>query len=347
MKICFVDRSTHLDGVLDVNKPRGGMITSLFKVSDYLSRLGHKVVVLSDIKHPGVTKSGVLWLNQYNLEEYDVLILNRGIGDGHSEIRAKKRILWTHDLPHNGFIPEPKNIRAFHTVFMSKYAEKVWRTFYKDIKKSTIIPNGVDKTIFKDYGYVRDQLIFASAPNRGLKRLPLIYEAINTRHPIPMKAFSNLKVLHPNEAHHQEKEQIKDSFELDYKSCAEVGIEMHDPISQKRLAQQLAKSKLMILPTDYPEICSNIILQSLACGVPVITTGKLGSAGEWVTKKNGRLTTYLPHDYMVYQVQMVRNAVEVLDDEKLHEKLVKGALKTKILDWEQVGYKWNKLLNSI
>lgn len=347
MRVCFVDISTHLDTVLDVSKPRGGMITSLFKVSDYLSRQGHDVTVISDIKHQGSTKAGVLWVNRPPVRPFDVLILNRGIGEGYSEVTARKRILWTHDLPHNGFIPHPKNIRAFHVVFMSKYAERVWRTFYKDIQKSTYIPNGVDKSIFKDYGYNREHLIFASAPNRGLKRLPLIYEAINTRHPIPMKAFSNLKVLHPNEAHHQEKENVKDSFSLDYKSCEEVGIQMHDPVSQLRLAQQLAKAKLMILPTDYPEICSNIVLQSLACGTPIITTGSLGSAGEWVTKRNGRLTKYLPHDYMVYQVEMVRNAVEVLDDEKLYKKLVKGALNTKILDWDQVGYKWNNLINSI
>jgi glycosyltransferase involved in cell wall biosynthesis len=322
------------------------MITSLFKISDYLSQY-HDVTVLSDIKNPGVTKAGVFWINEHNLESYDVLVLNRGIGDGYPQIRAKHRILWTHDLPHNGFIPDPRNIRPFHVVFMSKYAERIWRTFYKDIQKSTIIPNGVDKELFKNYGYERDQLIFASAPNRGLKRLPLIYEAINTRTPIKMKAFSNLKVLHPNEAAHQEKENIKDSFELDYKSCEEVGIQVHKPISQRRLAQQLAMSKLMIMPTDYPEICSNIILQSLACGTPIITTGNLGSSQEWVNRKNGRLTTYLPHDYMVYQIETVRNAVDVLENDKLHKKLVKGALKTKILDWNQVGAKWNKLINRL
>lgn len=337
MKICFIDRTTRLDTVFDVTKPRGGMITSLFKVSDYLSRQGHQVTVLSDIKNQGVTKAGTLWINQHNLIEHDVLVLNRGIGDAYPHIKAKHRVLWTHDLPHTGFIPNPDNIKPFTVVFMSRYAERVWRTFYRTIKKSVIIPNGVDTTVFKDYGHNRDQLIFASAPNRGLERLPLIYEAINSRHPITMKAFSNLKVLHPNEK----------QKEFDYKSCSEAGIQVHDPISQKRLAQQLAKSKLMILPTDYPEICSNIILQSLACGTPIITTGSLGSSCEWVTKKNGRLTKYHPFDYMVYQMEMVRNAVEALDNEKLHKKLVKGALKTKILNWDQVGARWNKLLNSI
>ena len=59
MKLLFVDRSTCLKTVNDLKtKPRGGMVTSLFKVTDYLSNHGCDVTVLSDILKPGRTLLG-------------------------------------------------------------------------------------------------------------------------------------------------------------------------------------------------------------------------------------------------------------------------------------------------
>src|SRR3990167_10438182 len=149
------------------------MVSSLFKISDYLSSVGHQVFVLSDIQSAGKTRAGMIWTHEY-YGQYDYLICNRGTHDGYPDIKARRRILWTHDLPHNGFIPEPKTIKAFAaTVFMSQYAERIWRAFYPTIGRSFMIPNGVDKTLFFPRPKLPGFLIFASAPNRGLKKLPL------------------------------------------------------------------------------------------------------------------------------------------------------------------------------
>jgi len=66
---------------------------------------------------------------------------------------------------------------------------------------------------------------------------------------------------------------------------------------------------------------------------------------EWVKhKKNGMLTKYMPHDYMIHIVEMVRNAEIVLNSRKLHRKLIQGAIRTKVFDWEDIGAKWEKML---
>jgi len=339
MRILFIDASTKLKTVRDLQRrARGGMVTSLFRVSDYLSQRGHHVYVLSDIESEGQTPHGTNWIHE-PYGQFDCIITNRGTGAGYPDIKGRSRILWTHDLPHSGFIPAPKTIRAFDcTVFMSRYAERVWRTFYKDIGRSSFIPNGVDKDVFypgtKDHRY----LIYASAPNRGLDKLPLIADAIDARvdQPVYCKAYSKLSVLHPNEG--------DDTF--DYKSIDESIVDLRDPVPQKTLADQIRKAGLMLMPTGYPEICSNAVLQSLACGTPVITTGNLGATQEWVKhKKNGMLTKYLPNDYMVHTVEMVRNAVEVLENRKLHDKLIRGALRTKVYSWQEIGRKWEKLIS--
>lgn len=354
MKILFLDNSTKLTTVRDLEtRARGGMVTSLFKVSDYLSYKGHNVTVIGDIQSSGKTREGTIWMNintsdrLIEREVFDAFITNRGVGDGHDIVRAKRRILWTHDLPHSGFVMEPKTLRAFDgVVFMSDYAERVWRHYFLTIGKSFRIPNGVDKKMFHPREKDLDTLIFASAPNRGLKRLPFIYEAVKARagRPIRMKVYSNMKALHPNEVRNDE----EDGYSLYYKECQEVGIDIQDPIPQPELAEELGRAGLMVMPTDYPEICSNVILQSLASGTPIVTTGGIGSAGEWIKhRKNGYLTLFQPVDYMIHTVEMVRGIVGILITRKLHEKMIKRAAKTKIFTWEEIGTKWDKMIGKL
>ena len=351
-RILFIDFSTRLKSIVDlVTGARGGMVSSLFKVSDALSQIGHSVHVVSDISKPGITGAGVSWLTENTFDSsirYDALIANRGAGYAFSDIKAKHRVLWTHDLPHNGFAVEPKTLNLYNrVVFMSRYAERVWRKFFKTIGKSALIPNGVDKDLFCPRDKVLGTLVYISAPNRGLKRLPLIFEALKHRsnQGLWFYAYSNMAKLHPGEVLNAE----DDGFSLAYKEVKESEVDLKDPIPQKDLAVKLGEAGLMILPTDYPEICSNSILQSLASGTPVITTGNLGSAGEWIKHgKNGMLTEFHPVDYMIHSVEMVRNALEVLNNPAKHRKMMQAAANTKnILTWEQVGKKWDKMIRSL
>lgn len=322
------------------------MISSLFRVPDELTQLGHDVTVLSDIKEGGITQAGTKWITDYAGELFDILVLNRGVGIGYPEVKATHRILWTHDLPHNGFISNPKTINAFSgVVFMSQYAKRIWQTFYRTLStpKSFVIPNGVDKEVFYPREKDPDYLIYISNPNRGLERLPLLYEATRSRlrRDIRLRAYSNGAVLHPNEG--------EDHNELKYKSCQEAGIELMDPVPQPQLAEELGKAALMVLPSNYPEICSNAVLQSLACGTPVITTGGLGATCEWVRHgKNGMLTHFQPHDYMVYQLEMVRNLVDVLSNPRLHRSMVrKAALTRGIYTWKEIAGMWHRMLRKL
>lgn len=321
---------------------RGGMVSSLFAVSDGLAGLGHETAVLSGIE--GITNAGTRWIPEYDGQEYDFLVINRGAGGGHADIKARRRILWTHDLPHSGFIPNPKVMNAFSaTVFMSDYAERIWRTFYPTIGKSWTIPNGVNREVFYPRAKDLDYLIYISNPNRGLERLPLIYEATKTRlgRDIRLRAYSNGAVLHPNEG--------TDHNELKYKSCIEAGIELLDPVPQTELADELGRAGAMVLPSSYPEICSNAVLQSLASGTPVFTTGGLGATCEWVRHgRNGMLTQFQPHDYQVFQLEMVRNLVNVLSNPRVHRKMIRRAAQTKgIYTWKQVVNSWNKMLRKL
>lgn len=359
MQICFVDKTTSLDTLDDLkHRARGGMVSSLRILPDVLSKLGHRCFVISDVKQGGVTSAGTRWYTDgrmrpiERLRQYDILVYNRQLSSGLSEIRAKKRVLWTHDLPHSGFVKDPKMLNAIDkVVFMSRFAENIWRKYYPGIKRSVRIPNGVDKTLFypreKDLNYI----IFASAPNRGLKWLPMIYGNIRAKigDRIYCRAYSDMQAMHPDPKDTRiDGHWIDSDYRGEYYQCAEYGIERLMPVPQPELAEQLGRAGLMIMPTEFPEICSNSILQALASGVPVITTGQIGSAGEWVKhKKTGFLTEYHPHDYFVCFLEMARFAVRMYEKPKLHLKMTKNAARTKIHTWQQIGRKWDGFLRRL
>jgi len=356
--ILFVDWSEDFNSVNDLtNRPRGGRVNSLYLLPVELTKLGYRCYVLGRIKTPGVLECGVQWLNKTDYPgAVDYLVCNRGTSDGYPYIRAKHRILWTHDLPHTGFCETPKLLKAFSaTVFMSKYGERAWRFLYKTIGKGWIIPNAVDRSVFKP-GKEEDRdlfhLIYISAPNRGLNHLPIIFAAVRyiIGDHVTMTAYSNLNVLHPHEPGMKNDldRMMEDGFCDKVASCEEAGVAVKDPVQQIELSEHLSRSGAMIMPTSYPEICSNAILQSLTCGTPVITTGNLGSSCEWIRHgKNGMLSTFQPYEGEVYGMGMVRNIVKVLKSEKLHRKLIQGATNTPIYTWKDIAHKWDWMLRSL
>jgi glycosyltransferase involved in cell wall biosynthesis len=359
MRILFTDFSTRLSTIDDLKtRARGGMVSSLFLVPNALSKLNNEVAVFTDIKSGG-TVDGVRWYTVEDYDEivcqrYDFLILNRGIGSGLPEIRAKHRILWTHDLVHGGHAPHPEYLKALSaTVFMSRYAEWIWRLHYPQIGKSFRIPNGVDKKVFypreKDLNY----LIYISAPNRGLNRLGMIYESVKAKTGLPliMKAFSNMAIMHPGGKEAEDDVPHEDGgegFGITWQPSIDCGVQIFDPLPQPQIAEELGKAGLMILPTGYPEICSNAILQSLVSGTPVVTTGNLGSAPEWIKHgKNGLLTKTHLEDYTVCLIEIMRGTIEILTSKKKHLKMIKNAERTKIKTWEEIGILWASMLKAL
>lgn len=367
MRVLFTDHTTGLQSLDDLKKTgRGGMVSSLRILPDVLSKLNISCSVLSDIAKGGATEPGVTWHTReewdwVSKQEWDFIVFNRTTANGFPEMKTKHRILWTHDCVHGGWIPNPKIMRAFSaTVFMSAYSERAWRYFYPDIGKSFFIPNGVDKSRFypreKDLNY----LIFASAPNRGIDRVGLFFEALHERvsRNLYCKAFSDMKTLHPQDTVKERETKWDDTFEqyggwqdlykAQYKRIEDSGVQRFPPQPQYVFAEQVGRAGLMIIPSGYPEQCSNSVLQALASGTPVITTG-IGGNVEWVKHEwNGMVTKFHLEDYMAYHREFYNYCKRVLQNERFHRKLIANAPKTKnLFTWEEIGQKWAKMLNRL
>lgn len=350
MKIIFVDLTTKLNSFHDLEtKGRGGMVSSLYLLPNALSQIGHKVFVLSDSKQGGLTKHGVMWAVESDMEwlvkvEFDFIVLNRQTyGDCFDEIKAKHRILWVHDMVHGGWILNPEKIKTLSAVvFMSEYSRETWNAYYRNLpSKQFIVPNGIDKSLFYPQPKDLDQMIFFSAPNRGLEHLPIILETAKaaTSRDLKLIAFSNMKKLHPQE---------KDKFGEIYENVKSRGVDLRDPLPQFEIAGHVRRFGLMIKPNDYAETCSNTTLQSLAAGTPVVT-GPTGADKEWVkTGFNGVVTKHALRDGPLFVMEMCRGVVDILKDRKKHERMIKNAPKTKgLFTWEEIGGFWSRCLTRV
>lgn len=338
-KVVIVDQSAN--GIKDANSlngPLNGRLTCIKSVTQELQRT-FDVTVLG--KHEGFyDDAGVLWDSRAIEDNYDALVLVRGYGSGLPEIDAKKRFLWVRDLPHSGFCPEPELLKYATVVALSEYGAKIWKAFHPQIDRIKIIPNGVDDKVFRLSGGGRERklLLYASAPNRGLDRLPSIFETLKELHPsLRLVAFSNLKKLHPGES---------GEYEDVYQKCLDAGIELRDPVSHKELAKWMQAATAMVMPTDFPEICSNTVLQALACGLPIVTTGKLGATPEWVKDgENGVLTRFQRHDYQIFDLEIIRACHKLLSDDMFFSGIERGARYTPVPSWKEVAGRWASLLS--
>lgn len=353
MKILFIDFTTGLSSLSDLaTKGRGGMVSSLIAVPDELARLGHDVAVLSDMKKAEISGHGVLWKggeDGYNAAcgvKWDVVVYNRGMADGFPEIQTRRRILWTHDSVHGGFIPDPRLAeRLDAVVFMSNYAERIWRLYYKNLPREYMIPNGVDPKRFYYNGEQRYEayILYAAAPNRGLRLFANVASILKEKYgdAIRLRAYSNMRTQHPTD---------KDNYDDAYEAARNAGVELMDCVPQAEIAKEMRKATCMAIPNNYPEICSNVTLQSLASGLPFVSTGYIGSVNEWVKdRENGLLTTTTPNDGMVYLMEFSRCIVRLLElKKKQMDQMRSRAVSTPgIYSWEQIGLMWVRMLERV
>jgi glycosyltransferase involved in cell wall biosynthesis len=356
LRILFIDHGTGLRTLADYQtRAQGGRVSSLLRIPDALSQIGHDVFVASDIEQSGTTPAGTHWYQRGSTlpARWDVVVSNRAAYDGFPQLAAARRVLWTHDLPHVGFIEDPTVMRHYAlTVFMSRYAEWVWRIHFPTIGKSANIPNGVDRDLYHPREKEPEYIIYVSNPNRGLHRLGSIAESVNGKlgHRLKWVAFSNHKILHPTEGDAPATDGSMDNFgsAADLLGLTEQGVEVKHPVPQAQLAEKLGSAGLMVLPTAYPEICSNAVLQALASGVPIVT-GNYGSSPEWIRSGwNGHLTKTHLHDYMVYLVEIARATWQIISDRRGHQRMIRNAARTPgIYTWRQIGEQWDKALRRL
>lgn len=340
MKILFVDGTAAFEPTRLSTKPTGGICTSLTLVPRYLASRGHQVYVVS-ICEQEVFLDGVCYTrDQEKFADPDVVVFNRNtITNPAVDCFPNARIVfWAHDIVDPRYFEDDGYLRADYIVALSDYCKESYADFYGiPHEKFVVIPNGVDPTVFyKGTGPRNHNLwVCASAPIKGLQPIDYWYANMKRHNPdleLRLYCSSSLHEI-PEEKKHAEMLQ----------KLREKGVRVLDPIPQHELADVFRKAYALLMPNSYPEICSNVLLQARACGLPVIASN-IGSASEFIEHEySGLLTSTIPSDIFWWWLDFTRLSVRLYRDLRQHEYISRHA-PLGVSTWSEIGQRWNEFL---
>lgn len=340
MKIIFLDGTAAFHPQRLSTKPTGGICTSLTLVPRYLAARGHEVYVVS-VHEKEEFIDGVWYTRDRDkFADPDVVVFNRNtITNSLVDCFPKATIVWwLHDICDPRYLEDNGYQRADVVVALSDYCKESYADFYGiPHEKFVVIPNGVDPSVFYKGTESRNHNLWvcASAPIKGLQPIDYWYENMKRHNP-------NLELrLYCSSSLHELKEESRTVEMLN--KLKEKGVKVLDPIPQHELADVFRKAYALLMPNSYPEICSNVLLQARACGLPVIASN-IGSASEFIEHEySGLLTSTTPPDLFWWWMDFTRLSVRLYRDFRQHEYIRLHA-PLDVPTWDFIGQRWNEML---
>lgn len=340
LKVLFVDGTKGFSPTGLQERPTGGINTSMTLIPLHLSQMGIDCYIKSTYDKDEEV-NGVKYLS-YKTEaphNVDIVIFNRNSINHHllNKIfsRGAKAIWWLHDIVDHRYLDDGAYKRIKNIVSLGDYCSESYSEFY-DIPREYFhkIPNGIDPEIWYPGKYEdRDPnlFVYASAPVKGYSAVSFAYYNLKRNNPKARLLIYGNQSLHGLDNTEQ--------FGFWIKSMKEMGAEVHQPIPHKELADVFRKAWILFMPNDYPEMCSNLILQARACGLPIVTT-KVGGGPEWVEhEKTGLLTKYFPHDKFLWWHDYTKQVMRLVTDKELHKHIsLNSPLDIPI--WKHISEEW-------
>ena len=348
MRLLFIDATPDFTPTRKDKRACGGILTSLTIIPQHLAGKGHEVTVKSSWDKE-VTVNGVRYIpihSKTEIPKWDVTILNRnGVYNElveYSHSIGAKVVWWLHDIVDFRYLRDAAYRRVDRIIALSQYCRTSFADFY-DIKKEkfAIIPNGVDKSVFYPGEYnerKKQKLLMASALIKGFT--PVYDTWRNVKRQFPE---ANLAIYGSQGLHGLRNSDTQQAF---LKEIESEGASIQRPISQKILADKMREAWILLMPNSYPEICSNLLLQARACGLPVVSSN-IGSAGEFlVNYETGMLTKYAPHDLSLWIKNYAETVVKLCGEYDLHKHISEETQKD-IKSWGDVGDEWHEELRTL
>lgn len=339
--ILFVDGTRNFSPTRLGNEPAGGIVTSLTLIPQYLAKKGMNVFVKS-AHTEAVELNGVKYIHLDStapMPRFDVVVFNRNLINNFNytqvvEIGATP-IWWLHDIVDHRNMEDASFLKIQNIVSLSRYCTETYSDFYGIPRdRFTVIGNGVDKSVWYPGKYAHREkgyFVMASAPIKGFKPMPFTWEQMRrNRTKLRLEIYSS-QSLHGLENSEQAQAWLT--------WMSDNGCVVKEPIPQKELADVFRKAWALLMPNDYPEICSNLMLQARACGLPVVTS-PIGSAPEVIEDcVNGFITRWHPHDKFAWWKEFAQKTLETVTRPEIHEVVSEHAPKG-IKSWDEIGEEW-------
>lgn len=257
----------------------GGSETCVIRLAEHAAALGHNVTLFGDHDHK--EQNGVM-LRHYTeykpQEEYwDLFIASRNVSPINNELRAKKVLVWVHDiwLLSGQGIPTHVLDKVDRFVCLSPWHKEFFIGYHKvNPDKVIIIPNGVDVKIYQNSqeSKVFGKLHFSSSPDRGLDNLlyclPYIKEHVPELHLDVYYGFFNWKSAVESRKNPAEMANLERMQKL-IEDCKDF-VFFKDRVNQKQLAEAWSKAYMWLYPTRFTETYCITANEAMLTGTPII-----------------------------------------------------------------------------
>lgn len=345
MKLLFVDQTAGHNPHTIFDKPTGGCLTSLTRVPEELVKLGHEVTVSSTYNQNEVV-NGVQYIElNKTIPKWDVVIFNRNVLPKdfvlYNKQQGAKIVWWLHDIVDPRYLPDDAFRYVDKIVAQSNYCADTYKDFYGLAEKEfSVIPNGIEERIFNPGEYEKrnpNLFITASALIKGYMPLDLCYVNLKRHNPdVDFRIYSSQK-LHGFENTNSQQAWLN--------QMETAGAHVYPPMSPTSLAAVMKKAWALLMPNSYPEMCSNLLLQARACGLPIVSSA-IGANPQFLSRGGLLTTKWHPHDIHAWTKEFAELTCLLYKDRELHKKLSTEA-PIGVSSWREIGGHWHELLETL
>lgn len=323
------------------HRPLGGTETAIIRVSEQLSKMGHDVYIYQETELPP-SQEGPKYISIkefVNIEQFDAVIVIRGLLELFKDWKSKKCFLWMSDayksLKTYG-IGDKRIIQRLDGLFLLSqwHVDTLCNASGFPKNKTWVVNNGIHPDYFLGTeARVPKRLIYTSAPDRGLIYMPRIYEELKRRHgDLELHIFSSLDRYFTGWSpgpRYQENAKLYDLL------SAMPGCTLHGSVLQKDLAREFMKSSVFVYPSNFEETSCISAMEAMAGGCAVVTSD-LGALKE--TVQGAGVFIEAPPGSEAYIHQFIEKVDELLTHPTRLQELSKAGLKrASQLTWENAA----------
>jgi glycosyltransferase involved in cell wall biosynthesis len=327
LKIAFINSKRFSFYPLDyLGRGLGGTESMLVLLTRALASKGHRVEVFNCCYKPGVYDE-VSWRPVWefdNSEEYDVCISLRLLETFEEfDIKSPLRAVWIHDDSLSGAKEKDETGKVNMWIGVSETQKKFIEKTEK-IKDDHwfVTRNAYDENLYKKKAKVKNQLIYCSAPDRGLKHLLSYWDEIKKIIPDATLHVTGSFALWGN-ADEENERFFSDLYGLDLKL---KDVTFHKRLGKQELAELQASSELMVYPTTFDEMYCISAIECMSVGTPVISTSR-AAMNERIDDGVDGFTINGNPDDLEYRNEFIARVKLLLQDNKRLQKMSKQATK--------------------
>lgn len=344
----------------------GGAETCIMELAPRFAADGWRVAVFGTPgEYRGVTEDGVEYYDSkewISAEPYTVFVSSRSPFPFESQINAKLKLLWMHDVNLTEHLLEYVELPD-RIITLSNWHKNHTKNLYNiPDNKLAILPNGINLDRFKvdrsNDPSNEPKFIWLSSPDRGLETLLALWPTLKSRYPdATLEVFYGWamidKIIEQYRSagrEHSSLENLKKRVETQLVHLGKgSGIKWAGRVGPDELAEALYRANFWLYPTSFMETFCISAIQAQAAGVIPIASN-LAALTENIAAKG--LTVEGWPANLDYQRRFLQTLDNVISDDPFCEEIrinarQQGRKFALDMSWDNTYYKWLQLFTEM